>query len=264
MIEDQFPSRKEGTIRVAGPQSLNQGEEMPKIKVDQSSLLVWYPKIKDSGIRTPRTETLIIEDLDSWKYAEGGHLQKHEKAIKAAAGKIGYPLFLRTDCASDKHDFENASFVKDEGELMSHVFTVLEFNYTADLLGLPCKALIFREFIELDWEFKAFWGNLPIARERRYFVKDGRVQCHHPYWPEEAIEQGGVKNLPENWRQLLKKLNTETEDEVKLLTDYSTRVAQAIGGYWSVDFAKSKNGEWVLIDMAVGDESWHPDCEFIQ
>jgi hypothetical protein len=30
-------------------------------------------------------------------------------------------------------------------------------------------------------------------------------------------------------------------------------------GYWSVDFARTRAGRWVLIDAARGEVSWHPD-----
>lgn len=32
-------------------------------------------------------------------------------------------------------------------------------------------------------------------------------------------------------------------------------------GYWSVDFAKGQDGTWYFIDMAEGDQSWHPRHE---
>jgi len=55
-------------------------------------------------------------------------------------------------------------------------------------------------------------------------------------------------------------LNTETEEEVKLLTSYAKMVAEQFKGYWSIDFCKAKDGRWILIDMATGQKSWHPDC----
>ena len=37
-------------------------------------------------------------------------------------------------------------FVEREEELIGHIFEVLEFNECVDILGLPYKALVFREF----------------------------------------------------------------------------------------------------------------------
>jgi hypothetical protein len=53
---------------------------------------------------------------------------------------------------------------------------------------------------------------------------------------------------------------TETEEEVELLSDYAQTIADAVDGYWSVDFCKAKDGRWIFIDMAVGEDSWHPEC----
>ena len=44
-----------------------------------------------------------------------------------------------------------------------------------------------REFLELDWTFRAFHGKMPVSTEVRTFLRDGAIECMHPYWPPEAI-----------------------------------------------------------------------------
>ena len=46
---------------------------------------------------------------------------------------------------------------------------------------------------------------------------------------------------------------------MRLLTGYASMVARAIEGFWSVDFCKGADGQWYLIDMATGANSWHPE-----
>ena len=46
---------------------------------------------------------------------------------------------------------------------------------------------------------------------------------------------------------------------VRALTWESTRVARALSWFWSIDFARTRDGLWWLIDMAAGDQSWHPE-----
>ena len=236
------------------------------MQVNKNSMLYWYPKIKDLPIPMPKT---IIWEIpkkyfpEIW-WNEGlvlKMLEENGKEIKEIAKKIGYPLFLRTDLASGKHGWEKTCYVEKEEDLLNHAFEVIEFNMIADLVGLPFRALVFREFIEMDWKFKAFYGNLPISPERRYFIKNGRVVEHFPYWIEDAIEKGVSRNLPENWRELLKEINKETEEEVKLLTKYAEMVAKRLKGYWSVDFCRARDGTWYLIDMAIGEESWKPEIK---
>jgi len=248
-----------------------------------NSLLNWFPKIKDLGIPVPRTEWVEIPPKLGWRLVVEGKkalddFNPYLEKIKEKAEEIGYPVFIRTDQASAKHSYENACLVLREEDLLRAIRNTLEFNINADLLGLPFKAIVIREFLELYWGFKAFHGNLPIAKERRYFIKDRKVLCHHPYWPPEAIEQAHsldgskpynrylIHRLPAMWREILEELNRETLEEVALLTNYSEQVAQVIEGYWSIDYALSRDGKtWYLIDMANGYQSYHdPKCRYAE
>jgi len=139
------------------------------------------------------------------------------------------------------------------------LWEIVEFNICADVFGgLDFTSFVFREYIEMESGFKAFLGELPINKERRYFIKNGKVLCHHPYWIEDSISRPSIKN----WKTVLEKLNEETEDEIELLTSYAEKVAKVLDGYWSIDFCLSKEGVWYLIDCALGKDSWHPKCKF--
>lgn len=241
---------------------------------ERNSLLFWYPKIPPD-IPMPITKWVefptevgrgLLEPTAESIEAFEPFLQQ----IKTIAKEIGYPVFIRTDMASGKHDWENCALVIKEKDLLSHIIATIEFNEMVGVVGLNYKAIVVRAFLELDWRFKAFHGNLPISRERRYFVRDGKVLCRHPYWCYSAIQQAhkddGKKllntylphRLPYKWQEMLADLNTETEDEIKLLTSYAEKVAGVISGFWSVDFACSREGTWCLIDMALGEASEHP------
>jgi len=230
----------------------------------QNSLLYWFPKICNLNIPVPRTEWVLVEgDLLQYLYSEKELPRELRNELIACGRKIGYPLFLRTDNLSGKHDWERTCYVQTENDLVEHVYALIETSACADIIGLDINAFVFREFLQLDWKFKAFEG-MPVARERRYFIKDGKVLCHHPYWIEDAIAKGWHKYpLPNNWKKVLKELNKETRREVKTLTDCAAKVAKVMGGFWSVDFACSKSGKWYLIDMARGEASWHPDCRYV-
>ena len=233
---------------------------------EESSMLYWYPKIKDLSIPMPRTEIWKIpnkyfpdiwfEESVVWKMLE----DNKEKILKIAK-RIGFPLFLRTDQASGKHGWKKTCYVEKEENLIRNAFEVIEFNLTADVFcSLPFKALVFREFIEGECYFRAFYGDMPINKEVRVFVKDGKVLCHHFYWATDAIEETRFK--PTNWRDLLLKASSLSVEDIKTIYKYANIVASKVDGYWSVDFMKSKNGKWYLIDMARGEISWHPNCPF--
>mgnify|MGYP000335996289 CR=1 FL=1 len=226
-------------------------------KIDENSMLYWYPKIKNLNIPQPRTE--IVEVNESIFDLLDGKLPRNIDEIKRVARKIGYPLFMRTDHLSGKHEWKYTCYVETEKDLIPHISNLVESSAMAGIVGLPINALVFRELLKLDYAFKAFNG-LPIARERRVFIKDGNVQCIHAYWVEDAIRFWEAKE-PEGWRKKLRELNTVTDEEVEILTEYAEIVGQEVKGYWSVDFAKSGE-KWYLIDMAKGEDSWHPPCEY--
>jgi len=233
--------------------------------MDKNSLLYWFPIIKDLPIPIPKTTWVKIPygvfceymDLDTNKRPK---IADYTEEIISKARGIGYPIFLRTDQASGKHSWEKSCYVEREEDLFKHVWEVVEFNFIADIFGLQCEALVFREYIPMASEFTAFWGKLPISPERRYFIRDGKVECHHPYWIEDAIDKSGFPPFMVGWRQVLTKMNEESDEEVDLLTMYSDLVAGILDGYWSVDFCKARDGRWILIDLAEGDKSYHPEC----
>jgi len=236
----------------------------------RSSLLYWFPKIKDLGIPVPETEWVHIPHELGWRIVEEASIdaftefKPYIEEIKKKAEKIGYPVFIRTDQASGKHFFEEACLALSESDIYRCVRKTLEFNICADLFGLPYRAIVIREYLELYWGFKAFSGNLPIAKERRYFIKDGTVLCHHPYWLPEAIKEAHRRDgylkphrLPAMWQHILTLLNREMPLEIATLREYSLRVARVLEGYWSIDYALSRDEEtWYLIDMAEGYQSY--------
>ena len=240
----------------------------------QNSMLWWWPRVADCGVPMPETRIVepgegVLQEL--FAAIADGEQPPDDSAwfslLKAAADELGYPCFMRTDLSSGKHGFDRTCFVRTVTGLRMNMFTLLEENELADIRGLDYQALAVREYVEPAAAFTAFRGNLPIGRERRYFVRDGQVECQHPYWPEAAFAERAPlfnRGFAEfDWRSHLADLSIEPPEEVKLLTGYAEIISQAIGdGYWSVDFMMGAGGRWWFIDMARGEDSWHPECEY--
>jgi hypothetical protein len=229
----------------------------------ESSLEYWWPVVVELKIPAPKTTIVHL----SKRELTALHSEKIPKSVvrkvKKAAEQYGYPFFLRTDCASGKHSWKESCYVPKDDELWTHVYEVVVFNLTADIFGLPFRCLVVREYIPLEAKFTAFWGEMPVAKERRYFVRDGKVECHHEYWVEGAIRQGMQgRDIPESeWLPQWQDLNRQDDDEITLLTGYTKAIGKELAGYWSVDFAKAQDGRWLLIDMGRGEISYHKeDC----
>lgn len=226
----------------------------------KTSMLYWWPKVNELHIPIPKTEIVEVPYRHLVAMLDGKRLpRQYEKAVIDAAGSIGFPLFLRTDMSSAKHSWERTCFVSGIHDLLRHIWTLIDETLAAGMFGeLDPNALVFRELLDLDSAFIAFSG-LPISRERRYFARDGIVECHHAYWIQDAIEKSWKLPSNEDWRQLLGVINEETPDEEGMLGPYSSSITKVLGGYWSVDFACSREGQWYLLDMAEGEKSWHPE-----
>lgn len=223
-------------------------------------MYAWLPAVEKAGVPSPGTEMVYLGWRPMMDLMDYKPLPKRD-GIEAAGQRIGYPLFLRTDLASGKHNWRESCYVPSPDDLWRHIYSVIEFNFMADIRGLGPVGLAFREFIPLDSAFTAFQG-MPVARERRYFAENGIVQCHHPYWIAGAIAEYRSHNppLPEDWRERLTWLNHESTPEIERLSSMAKAVSLYLDGAWSIDFARTQKGKWYLIDMALAEESWHPEC----
>lgn len=236
--------------------------------LDKNSLLYWFPKIKNLEIPIPKTKIvgLTSQEIQAYHHSEGDcfNLDRLSAEVeRTIMSDFSLPVFLRTDQYSNKSFWEKSCYLDSLGNLQRNLMEIISGSAMADFLGLPIETIVVREFIPMDTRFTAFSGNMPVNPERRYFIRDGQVLCHHPYWIEEAIEKGTRRGLPPNWKEIAREINTEAPDEIKLLTGYSQKVAEVMEDFWSVDFCKAQNGQWILIDMALGKQSWHPsECKY--
>ena len=230
--------------------------------LDKNDLKYWFTKIKASGVPTPKTIIVeapadLIDILDG--DAKVTTYDLFHRHLASAMIEIGLPCFLRTGHTSNKHSWRDSCFVEDISILDHHVMWLTEFSALADIAGLPVSTWAVRELLPTEPAFHAFLGELPITKERRYFINNGKITHKQPYWPPEAIKHPST----DIWRPLLDELNRETKEEAEELERLTLQVAKHFHGYWSVDWLWTKRG-WVLIDMAQGKRSfrWEPGPEW--
>jgi len=231
-------------------------------EINQNSMFYWYDKIKDLPIAQPKTALYKFTGPELEYLAEEMVPLSISENVQGIVKEIGFPLFMRTDFSSCKHGWKKTCYVESIEVLQRHILELLTNSMMQGWMSYQDTGLVFREFLQLQTGFTAFRGDFPVNRERRYFIKDGKVQCHHPYWYPGAID-GHTKT--EGWKETVDLLNFETPSEVEILTEYAERVGEVMKGYWSVDFAKGAGAEspWYLIDMAEGEKSFHwLECEF--
>jgi hypothetical protein len=212
---------------------------------DKNCLSYWFPRLAQVYVGYPRTEIVPRPSVSEIR----------EAALRISATG---PWFLRTGHISGKHQWKDTCDLRDLSKLQQHIDKLAELSEMADLLGLPSDVWVVRERLPVQpIAYLPLYGDMPLVKEMRAFIRGGKIQCLHPYWPENAIAQG----LPPDQRykapDLFQKL-TPSISEAAMVQITLERVARAFPEQhgWSVDLLGTRFG-WYVTDMAVADRSFH-------
>lgn len=257
---------------------------------DLSSLPHWWEKTRHLDMPQPKTEYVEYDTGTLINAIDGGPLDV-EPLLKAADRVGGYPVFLRTDQMAGKHGWKDTCYVESADAMPRNARGVIDENFMHDMVGeAKPSGLAVREFLDLEWHFKLFYGSMPISTEVRTFVRDGAVECVHPYWPPGSLAKwaeppkhdSGVSGIslgnipegllsaldppksgvPEDWRDILAGQDARAMEDIDTIRAQALKVAAVMDGWWSADMALGRNGLWYLIDMAPGAVSYHwPSCK---
>lgn len=239
--------------------------------VDPNSMLYWYPKLCCVA-PTPITAFVDVDraEIAPILYGEKGndsYLKDLESRLIAASEGFDFPIFLRTDMAAGKHEWERTCFVPKQEDLMTHAIAVAESNEMADIMGMNYSVYAIREFLNIKSVFKAFLG-MPIGLEWRMFAKAGDILCAHPYWFEDAIRFYG-KDLEKEaggWQAALREMYGKTIPVQA--GQVAMRATEWTDTYWSADVCQTADGKFYLTDMALGPMSYHyegcPNIKVVQ
>lgn len=232
-------------------------------RIDRTCLSYWFPILEAAGIPVPRTIIVPMSHeafRDVFRVFDGEPMQGDADPffaeIKKAADAIGYPCFLRTGQTSAKHSWERSCYLPSAQAIQAHVIEIIEYSECVSLIGLPCNVWAVREILPtMPLGTCPDFFNMPLCREFRFFVADGEVRCWHPYWPTEAIEQGGGD--PALYDAL-----ASTDDYVSAFA-LAHKAARAVPGAWSIDVLDTERG-WYVTDMAEAEKSYHAEgCEIL-
>lgn len=230
-----------------------------------SDMSVWFPVIeKLEGINVPQTVLITGKDQEKLlDVIDGDDITEFDnlcKEIRLAAEIVGYPFFLRTGQASNKHEWKNTCFVSSDDKIEKHVFNLIEFSECADMIGLPFSTWAVRKMLITDPIFHAFDG-MPVTREFRVAIKDGSFSRIQPYWPPSVFCARYAAPTSENWIDKLRDISLLDDHTLETLKQMANTVGDKFKGYWSVDFLLAES-KWWLIDMARGETSFWWDGNF--
>jgi hypothetical protein len=144
------------------------------------------------------------------------------------------PVMLKDYVKSEKHDWETACFVPDASDTTKLKQVI---DRLIDLRGKYLnEGLVVREFVELNNLTNHSKSGMPLAEEYRLFFCNRKLLGVYDYW-----EEGQYK--------LSKPDTTEFEE-----------IAKGVGSnFFSMDIAKQKNGELIIIELGDGQVAGLPD-----
>jgi hypothetical protein len=228
-------------------------EREESCKKNKTCLSFWFPIVsKIPGVLTPKTFIYPIhfeDQLDFIDNKNNPNVKKTIALIRSQAEILGFPVFIKNSLFSGKHSWLYCCYVDSAEKLLSHFRNLTDQSY-----GVGCAECMFwvlREYIKPKFTFTAHEG-MPVTKERRYFVENGKVVFHHPYWPPKSVQNASTPD----WESQLAILNEESPPEISYLKELSEKVGVALGGSWSVDWMQAESGEWFLIDMAEAHKSF--------
>lgn len=230
-------------------------------RIDPTAMSYWFPKIEAAGLPVPRTKLFKMPadvQQEIWEAFDGkpseGRIADFAKQVAVLAADFAYPIFLRTDHTSGKHEWKRTCFVTRPEDIASHLVAIAEYSDMADMVGLPWDSWAIREMLPtIPLAVCPAFGDMPVCREFRAFVDDGEVQCVHPYWPAKALAQGGITRPQRDFLNRLYALDVATLREITIL---AMRAGAALGGSWSVDVLQTAKG-WFVTDLAEAHKSFH-------
>lgn len=228
------------------------------MNIAPTALSYWFPKIEAGGLPVPRTRIIRMPEAAQKELRatfdgnDAGNAALAPFYAEIASAAFAFPMFLRTDHTSGKHNWDETCYVRDRESIGQHVWSIVEFSEMAGIMGLPWDTWAVREMLPtLPFGACKYYGNMPICREWRVFVENNRIICHHPYWPEHALFEG--KAPADLDYEAFTRLTDADRDAVLGL---ASRAGAAAGGAWSVDILETQRG-WFVTDMAEAHKSWH-------
>ncbi|MBD8088652.1 hypothetical protein IFT48_01580 [Pseudomonas fluorescens] len=228
-------------------------------KASKNAFASWFHAVEKSGVNYPVTLSLPLsinlqaslmgEPIDEDPNPEVDALVA---AIQKFGEEQGFPLFIKTSFTSNKHYWSETCRLAsaDRETVMQQVYNLHEYQAMCSPYMFTPE-LIVRKMIDVEPVFEAFMG-MPVTEEFRLFARDGKLEAYQPYWPVAAIKNPSV----EDWEARLATIKTPKKEDLQYMTRYAEKISKSLGGYWSVDFLRGKDGKLWLIDMAEGNRSY--------
>lgn len=144
------------------------------------------------------------------------------------------PIIVKDYVKSQKHYWDEACFIPDASDTVKVDSVVRKF---LELQGSDLNdGLVFREYVELEELTTHSQSGMPLTKEFRVFVKNGKVISVFQYWDEG--DYGETEPVTIQFQNLFPKIGSH---------------------FFTMDIAKQKNGGWLIVELGDGQVSGLPD-----
>ncbi|GAB1157714.1 ATP-grasp domain-containing protein [Paenibacillus illinoisensis] len=180
-----------------------------------------YDKIKG---HTPKSVWLPMSELQ-------GSPDAIQKAVLPFDEQ---PIIVKDYVKSRKHEWEEACYIPNAAD-NAHVMQVVHNLITLQGEDLN-EGLVFREFVPLEFLSYHDQSGMPLSREVRVFVLDGKPVYISNYWDEG--QDVAFKEV---------------------LGSFGDIIGAIQSRFFTMDFAKQEGGPWIILELGDGQVAGLPD-----
>lgn len=145
-----------------------------------------------------------------------------------------HPIIVKDYVKSRKHEWDEACYIPDASDENKVRQTVRRF---LELQGSQLnEGLVFRAFAELEVLARHPLSGMPLSREIRVFVLEGNPIFVSTYW--EAGEDAAFNAVLGEFQAVIRSIESR---------------------FFTIDFAKTNNGPWIVLELGDGQVAGLPD-----
>ncbi len=143
-------------------------------------------------------------------------------------------IIVKDFVKSEKHNWADACFIPNASNF-SNVKSIVDkfIELRGEALN---EGLVFRKFEELEYLIEHSRSGMPLTKEFRIFFANKRIVKVFEYWDEG--EYGTIK--------------PELDDFIEIAQNIESN-------FFTMDVAKKKNGEWIIMELGDGQVAGLPD-----
>jgi len=146
----------------------------------------------------------------------------------------GKSIIIKDYVKSQKHKWKEACFINSSND-KNEVEKIV--NKFIELQGSELnKGLVFREYHELEFIGEHSKSKMPLTKEYRMFFLNGELITKYNYWDEGFYSS-----------------------ELNDLTKFISIASKIKSNFFTMDIAKTVNGEWLIIELGDAQVSGLPD-----